>query len=61
MKERHPLEYAYERSRKMENPYAKLNDHRLLITNFPKELQVTEKWVHDLVLKQDPTCYVNDI
>ena len=61
MKERHPLEYAYERLRKMENPYAKLNDNSLLITNFPKEIQVTEKWVHDLVLKQDKTAYVNDI
>lgn len=61
MKERHPLEYAYERSRKLENPYAKLNPNSLLITNFPKEHVVTEKWIHDLVLQQDKTAYVNDI
>ena len=45
----------------MENPYQHLNDHRILITNFPKEIKVTEKWVHDLVLEQDKTAYVKEI
>ena len=50
-RQRHPLEYAAEGLRRSENPYSRMNERSLLITNFPKDMNVTEAYIKDLCLK----------
>jgi hypothetical protein len=45
MKEKHPLEWVAESMRIQENPYARMNDRSIMITNFPKGVNVTKKYV----------------
>ena len=47
-KKRHPLEYINEAQRAVENPYARMNERSLLLTNFPKNLIVNDAFVMDL-------------
>jgi len=50
-RQRHPLEYAAEGLRRSENPYSRMNEKSLLITNFPKDMNITEAYIKDLCLK----------
>jgi hypothetical protein len=61
MKEKHPLEWAVEGSRLAENPYIRMNENCILLTNFPKDLQISQKYIEELCLKQDKTCIINKI
>lgn len=47
-KVRHPLEYQHEGQRKAENPYARMNERSLLLTNFPKGVTVNDAFILDL-------------
>ena len=61
MKEKHPLEWLAEPIRIQENPYARMNEKSIMITNFPKGINVTKKYIHDLCLKFDPSAIVNTV
>ena len=50
-RQRHPLEYAAEGLRRSENPYSRMNEKSLLITNFPKDMNITEAYIKDLCHK----------
>ena len=41
-KKKHPLEYFAEDLRARENPYTRLSESSLLLTNFPKGVEVTK-------------------
>lgn len=45
MKQKHPLEYMAEGKRLAENPYSKLKENSLLITNFPKDVEITKAFI----------------
>jgi hypothetical protein len=49
-KNRHPLEYIAARARLAEDPYSKMTENSLLLTNFPKDLNVNEAFVMELCL-----------
>ena len=40
-KARHPLEYGAELLREERDPYARMNENCMLLTNFPKDIKVT--------------------
>ena len=61
MKEKHPLEWYAEGPRAEESPYARLNEKSLLITNFPKGINVSEAYIKDLCYKYDATAIINSI
>ena len=61
MKEKHPLEWLAEPLRIQENPYARMNEKSIMITNFPKGVNVTKKYIQDLCLKFDPSAIVNTV
>lgn len=61
MKEKHPLEWVAEPLRIQENPYAKMTEKSLMITNFPKGVTVSKQYIKDLCLKFDPTAIVNTV
>jgi hypothetical protein len=61
MKEKHPLEWIAEPLRINENPYLKMNEKSLLITNFPKGANVTKRYLRDLCMKYDSSAVVNKI
>ena len=61
MKDKHPLEYLFEDQRAYENPYIRMNDHCLMLTNFPEKMEVTKKLIRDLVIKANPHSVINDI
>jgi hypothetical protein len=50
MKEKHPLEWFAETLRINENPYLKMNEKSLMITNFPKGVNVTKRYLRDLCM-----------
>lgn len=41
-KEKHPLEYSFSEQRLRADPYIRMNDSSLLITNFPGETNVNK-------------------
>lgn len=49
---KHPLEYAAESLRLSENPYNKMNSKSLYITNFPKDVKITQEYVQNLCLEK---------
>jgi len=61
MKKRHPLEYIYEPMRKMADPFITMTDYSLILFNFPDSLKVTDKYIHDLCMKQDESAIIKDI
>ena len=61
MKEKHPLEWIAEPMRIQENPYARMNEKSIMITNFPKGVNVTKKYIRDLCLKFDPSAIINSV
>lgn len=61
MKEKHPLEWIAEPLRMSENPYLIMNEKCLLITNFPKKVNITKRVIRDLCLKYDSSAIVNRI
>ena len=50
-KARHPLEYIAAPMRAAEDPYARMTENSLLLTNFPKGIKVNEAFIMDLCLK----------
>ena len=60
-KEKHPLEWLAEPLRITENPYARMNEKSLMITNFPKGVNVTKRYIRDLCLKFDQNAIVNKV
>jgi hypothetical protein len=53
-KEKHPLEYITEHMRKHENPFLSMNDRCVMLTNFPKDLIVSQEYVLRTILEADP-------
>jgi hypothetical protein len=51
---KHPLEYAAEQARIVENPYGRMNEKSLLLTNFPKGLKVSKAYIKELCLSKGP-------
>lgn len=51
---KHPLEYAAEQTRILENPYGRMNEKSLLLTNFPKGLKVSKAYIKELCLSKCP-------
>lgn len=60
-KKRHPLEYQVADARAREDPYRRLTNSSLLVTNFPKDIDVTKKFIHDLCLKHEKAAIINKI
>ena len=60
-KKRHPLEYVAEDLRARENPYTRLGESSLLLTNFPKGIEVTKKYIQELCLAQEKGAVINRI
>ena len=61
MKKKHPLEYIAIPQRLAENPYSKLKENSLLITNFPRDVEITKSFVQELCLRQDQSAKLSDI
>ena len=49
-KVRHPLEYMAAPMRVAEDPYARMTENSLLLTNFPKGVKINEAFIMDLCL-----------
>ena len=49
-KARHPLEYMAAPMRAAEDPYARMTENSLLLTNFPQGVKVDEAFIMDLCL-----------
>ena len=61
MKEKHPLEYVASHLRAAENPYARMKENSLMISNFPKGVDVTKRYLRDLCMKFDRSAIINHI
>lgn len=44
-KQKHPLEYLAEDQRARENPYSRMQENSLLITNFPSDVKITKEYI----------------
>ena len=60
-KVKHPLEYMAEDLRAREDPYTRLGESSLLLTNFPKGATITKQYVKELCLEQDGDAIINRI
>ena len=58
---KHPLEYPAEDLRAREDPYTRLGESSLLLTNFPKGVNVTKQYIRELCLEQDGEAIINRI
>lgn len=58
---KHPLEYGYEGSRYLENPYLRMNESSLLITNFAKHEKVDQEYVRALIHSKDINAKIKKI
>ena len=61
MKVRHPLEYMAEDLRAREDPYKRLSKTSLMLTNFPKGVTVTKKYIHEMCMEGEKNAIINDI
>lgn len=61
MKVKHPLEYMAEDLRAREDPYKRLNNTSLMLTNFPKGVTVTKKYISKLCTDGHKNAIINDI
>ena len=61
-KARHPLEYLADELREQVDPYARMNENCMLLTNFPKDIKVTQAYIKDLCLQHgDKTAVIDKI
>jgi len=61
MKKKHPLEYLVADSRINESPYHGMDEHSMLLTNFPRNQQISQTFIRDLILKAEPTAVLTEI
>jgi hypothetical protein len=60
-KRRHPLEYVTEHMRKHENPFNRMNENSLMLTNFPSQMVLSTSKVEGLVKQADKNAVVKSV